>query len=102
MRANLIILFTLLTFNTALSSPSFPKYGHWCGSNNPRIDRVPYPIDKIDDICMRHNICRINTDHLNRHCDLSLLEELELIDDMELDYFQFHIKRNLVSHFQNI
>ncbi|MES9941890.1 MAG: hypothetical protein ABW104_03755 [Candidatus Thiodiazotropha sp. 6PLUC2] len=52
------------------SSSVMPKYGNWCGLNHPsNPEKAEEPIDTLDAICKRHDLCYLDKGHMSCECD---------------------------------
>ena len=55
---------------TEESSTLMPTYGNWCGRNHPlNPESADKPVDILDAICQRHDLCYVDKGHMSCECD---------------------------------
>lgn len=58
-------------------SSVFSMYGNWCGLYYPKdISKAAPPVDELDAICMRHDLCYVAQGQFDCSCDQAFEENL--------------------------
>ena len=58
-------------------SSLMPTYGNWCGPNHPQnILNASAPVDTLDTICQKHDICYAQTGYIACECDKQFNAEI--------------------------
>ena len=60
----------------AIFSPGFPVWGNYCGPGHGDLSSQDEPIDKVDELCMLHDMCYEERGYFNCKCDLELIAAL--------------------------
>jgi hypothetical protein len=58
---------------------TFPVYGNYCGSNNPKAGTSPMPIDMTDFSCKEHGACYEERGGVSKVCDRKLIKSLKRV-----------------------
>lgn len=55
------------------------QYGNWCGPGHPKdVNNAKEPIDILDSVCKKHDMCYVSKGDLNCGCDKDFADTLEL------------------------
>lgn len=103
----LLLALTACSSQDAQEVAIFPRYGNYCGYQNPAANETPTPLGEVDNACKNHDTCYSQRGNLNTICDTTLIAEIKnikpknepekLARKLIISYFRNSLKKELIE-----